>query len=332
MASSNERGNPMKTRVIVSYVIALLLTALLPILLPGYVSYVIVVLMYVVMSLGWNVMGGYLGDISFGHAAFFGIGAYTVALLVNSGVSYFAPLNLLLGGAVAMAVGAVVGYPFLRLHGFYLAIGSLALLGIFYSVFKDILASFTRGASGLMVPAIKPYSVLPYYYSILVIALATVLFVEFIVRSRLGMAFAAIRDDPEAARAVGINITPYRVLGFSLSAFIVGLAGAFFAYYNNYVDPSGAFSLVVSFEMLVMVYFGGVGTVAGPVVGSIAVFAAEEAGRIVLQRGYLLVLAIMLLTVFVFMPGGVVGVLTGKTPIVNPFPERRRKEMKHDST
>lgn len=303
---------------IVFYIAAIGLAMCLPLILPRYTAYLVVLLMYMTMSLGWNLMGGYLGDISFGHAIFFGIGAYTVAILVDSGASGIAPLNVMLGALLAAAVGALVGYPFLRLQGFYLAIGTLALLGVFFSIFKDILASVTGGASGLTVPPMQPYSILPYYYSILALTVATVVFVHAFARSRWGMAFVAVRDDPVAARAVGINTTRYRIYGFSLSGLIVGLVGGFFAYYGNYVDPSGSFSLVLSFEMVVMVYFGGVGTVAGPILGSIIVYAAEETGRVVLQQGYLLVLAIIVLIVFVFLPGGLVGALTGKASIRLP--------------
>lgn len=305
--------------------IPLFLLSVIPFIFPGITAYLILLLMYVTLSVSWNLQGGYLGDLSFGHAAFFGIGAYTSALLVHYGVSLYAPINILLGGVLSACFAVLVGYPFLRLKGFYFAIGTLALSEICRLMFKNVLSAVTLGASGVLVPPLKPYNVYPYYYGILILMFVTTLLVYMIINSRLGLAFLAIKNDPEAARMLGINVTTHRILGFSLSAFFVGLTGGFFAYYNCYVHPDGVFSSIISFEMLVMVFFGGAGTIPGPIIGAIVVFLAEEIGRVILKQGYLLLLAVMLIVVFTIMPGGISGLLTKRVSFATPF-QRRKKD------
>ena len=313
------------SKTVIGHLVAILCLIPVPYVIPGYTAYVIQLLMYISMSIGWNILGGYLGDLSFGHAAFFGVGAYTVAMLDYYGICHFSPLNILLGGLLSMFIAASIGYPFLKLRGFYFAIGTLGLAEILRVVYKDLLRDYTRGARGILVPTITPYTVQPYYYAILALTFGIMLVAGAIVNSKLGLAFRAIRDDMDSARMSGINATAHRILGFSISAFIVGVIGGFFVYYTGYAHPEGVFSQVISFELLIMVYFGGVGTVLGPIVGAIIVFIVEEVGRALIQQGYLLLLAIMLIIVFILMPGGVVGTVTKKTPFINPLRARRRK-------
>jgi branched-chain amino acid transport system permease protein len=304
--------------------IAIVLLSIIPLVAQEITAYLILLFMYVTLSTSWNLQGGYLGDLSFGHATFFGIGAYTSALLVYYQVSPYAPINIVLGGILSACFAWLVGYPFLRLKGFYFAIGTLALGEICRLVFKDILSPITHGASGIGIQPLKPYSVFPYYYGILILMVITILLAYIIVNSRLGLTFLAIKNDPEAAAMLGINVPIYRILGFSFSALFVGLVGGFFAYYNCYVHPDGVFSSIISFEMIVMVFFGGAGTILGPIIGAVAVFLAEEIGRIVLGQGFLLLLAVMLVVVFIIMPGGIISLLTKRASIKTAF-QRRKK-------
>jgi len=308
------------------YIIAILCTIPVPyIASSGITAITVLLLMYVSMSVSYNLLAGYLGDLSFGHATFFGIGAYTVALLTHYQVCYFQPVNILFGGILAMGFAAVIGYPFLRLKGLYFAIGTLGLSQIFRVLFKN--SDFTLRSHGINIPVPLPYSIHPYYYAIVALTFGIIVAADRIVNSRLGLAFVSIRDDPDAARMVGINVTAYRILGFCISALGVGIVGGFFAYFNSYVHPEGVFSLDISFEMLLMVFFGGAGTILGPIVGAVIVLLVEEIGRAFIRQGYLLLLSLMLMVVFLVMPGGVVGTLTKQTPFINPLAQLRRKRV-----
>jgi len=292
--------------------------AVLPAILPsGFVSIVIVLLTYVSMATAWNLLGGYLGDLSFGHAVFYGIGAYTYGLLVHYGVSSFPLLNMMAGGVIAMIFGVLLGIPFLRLKGLYFAIGTLGMSQVVRIIFEN--SDFTLKSHGVLIPIEQSYSIIPYYYYAFVITLAILLLNYAIINSRLGIAFLSIRDNPSAAEMLGINVTGYRVLCFSISGFFVGVVGAFFAFFNHYIFPSGVFSVDLSFEILLMALFGGVGTFSGPIIGAITVFFVEELGRSFIRVGFLLLLSVMLMVVFLLMPGGVVGTLRRQAPFVNPL-------------
>jgi len=296
------------------YVVPIVVLILLPFLAMGMMAYAISLFLFMTLAVAWNLQGGYLGDLSFGHVTFFGISAYTCALLEHHDLLHLAPLNVLLGALLASAFACVIGIPILRLRGFYFAIATLGLSNLLYLVYKIILKPITRGASGLIIPPPKPYHIEVYYYTILSIAIGAVVLSHLVVRSRLGLAFTAIRDDPSAARAIGINTTFYRILGFAISAFVVGVGGGFFAYHNSYINPAGVFSADTSFEMLVMVHIGGVGTLAGPIIGALILYPIEEIGRAFILRGYYVIPALLLILVFIFMPKGVVGMIREKDP------------------
>jgi len=276
-------------------------------------AYAIGLLMYAAMSVGYNMQGGYLGDLSFGHAVFFGLGSYTAALLVEYQVINLAPLNILAGAFLGAVFATVIGLPFLRLKGFYFSIGTLGLSSLLLLVFKNILSSITKGAAGVMIPPPQPYHIELFYYSILGIAAASGLLSFFIIRSRIGLAFTAVRDNPAAAAALGINVTAYRVFGFALSAFIVGAAGGFYSYYANYINPEGVFAGTISFEMLIMVFLGGAGTLLGPYIGAAAFFIFEELGRAYIGPGFYILPALLLIVVFLKMPNGIMGIIEGRS-------------------
>ncbi|MCZ7663173.1 MAG: branched-chain amino acid ABC transporter permease [Thermoleophilia bacterium] len=286
----------------------------LPIFAPGMVGYAIGLFMYATLAMGWNLQGGYLGDLSFGHVAFFGLGGYGVALLIENHILDWGPINVIVGALGAAAFAAVIGVPFLRLKGFYFAIGTLGLSGLLALVFKNLLEDVTHGAAGIMVPAPQPYHIETFYYSILGIAVLTLVGSAILIRSRVGLAFRAVRDNPEAAYSLGIHVTFYRVLGFAVSAFVVGLVGGFYAYYTNYLNPDGMFAATVSFEMLVMVFLGGAGTLGGPLLGAVVFYVLQEVGRQYIGQGFYILPALILIIVFMFLPSGLMGVPLGRRP------------------
>lgn len=272
----------------------------------------ILILMYVTMGQAWNILGGYAGQLSFGHAAFFGIGAYTSTfLLLEFRVTPWA--GMLVGAILAVLVSLAVGYPTFVLRGHYFALATLALGQVALISFNRWeLVNAARGLSlysrdhlnQLTFMMWSSDNKLPYYYVILAIAALSVLTVAVIDRSRLGLYLKAIKQDEDAAANMGLDVRRYKLVAMGLSAFFTSLAGSFFAQYVLYIDPYVVMSLNISVLIVVVVLLGGPGTVWGPAFGSAFVILLSELTRAELGgqgRGYdfiLFGLIIMLLAVY----------------------------------
>jgi branched-chain amino acid transport system permease protein len=291
----------------VAIVVALILMAGLlavPFAHNGYLEIVFRnILMYAAMGYGWNMIGGYTGYVSFGQVAFFGAGAYCSAMLSAHGVD-----NLLADVALACVVNALfavlIGLPVLRLKGHYFAI---ATLGIALAL-TDIVANLDvlGASSGLAVHHVDEAHFWIYYYAMWLVALAAILATFAIARSKLGFAFVAIRENEEAAAALGINATRYKITAWAISAMMAGSAGAVFAPANGFLDPSIAFSVDSNVFPIVMAILGGVGTVAGPFIGALILAGANE----MLQRYFIkihtLFFGAMIVLVVLLLPRGLV--------------------------
>ncbi len=237
-------------------------------LAPDYAVYVTTrVALYVIAAIGLNLLMGYAGQISLGHAAFLAIGAYTHTILYTKG----APLlvGVLVGAIVAGAFGFLVGIPSLRLEGPYLAISTLG-----FQVAVDQLLgrweALTGGRMGLPVPAPEIFVELsPRVYALLCIAIAALVIVATynLTRSRIGRAFVAIRDNETAAEAMGVDLVIYKTMAFAISAAITGLAGALLVHLSDSINPSN-FTLLDSIELLVMIMVGGLASILGSVLGA----------------------------------------------------------------
>jgi branched-chain amino acid transport system permease protein len=299
--------------------ILFLLIALLPLFFssPYILGLVVLAMTYTVMAEGWNLIGGYGGEVSLGHVAFFGIGMYTTGLISLSQLGLPYGVDIVLGGICAAALAAAIGYPFLRLRGPYFAMGTLVFAQILYVVIIN--SKEFKGAAGIIVPFLKPYSVIPYYYTILVIVVVSLLIIYRLVNSKFGLALEAIRDDIEAAMMLGINATRYKMMAFVLSALFTGIAGSFFANYVSYFNPNVAFSQATTFEIVLMATVGGAGTFVGPMIGVPIVMALQEIGRQYILQGYILLLAVFFVLMSLFSPGGIVGAISRKTPVLNPL-------------
>ncbi|ACX52690.1 inner-membrane translocator [Ammonifex degensii KC4] len=221
-------------------------------------------------AVGLNLLTGFAGQISVGHAAFMGVGAYTVgALTTKLGLSFW--LALPLGGLAAALVGAFFGLPSLRLKGLYLAIATLAAQVILDFAFVR-LEPITGGAAGLVLtpPSLGPFSLADdtvFYYVVLALAVVGVIFALNLSRSRVGRAFMAIRDRDLAAAMLGVDLFGYKLRAFFLSSFYAGLAGGMLAAYTRVVTPE-QFTLDVSIQFLAMIVIGGLGDVLGSVYGA----------------------------------------------------------------
>jgi branched-chain amino acid transport system permease protein len=233
------------------------------------INHLIMICIYVVGAHGLNLLTGFTGQISLGHAAFMGVGAYTAGVLANAGVPFYFALPL--AGLMSAAVGMIFGIPSLRLRGLYLAIATMAAQFILVHVMRHWEA-VTGGSSGLNVPrpAIGGFELesdVHMYYLCLVVAVLTTMYVKNLTRTRTGRAFVAVRDRYLSAEVIGVNLFKYRILSFGISSFLVGVAGALYAYHTSIVSDE-AFTIGYSVEYLAFVIVGGLGHVLGAIFGT----------------------------------------------------------------
>lgn len=283
----------------------------LPNVADNYVIYVMTRLyVYVLVALGLNLLTGYAGQISLGHAAFFAIGAYTAAVLAER---WHCPSVLCLGGAALFtaAVGYLLGLPCLRLSGLYLAMATLGFTLIVQEMLLQ-LAVITHGSEGMKV---RPASFLGLafdtdyrkYYLLLVVTVAMLLFARNLVHGRTGRAFLAIRDNERAAAAMGVNLAQYKTIAFAISALYTGLAGALSAFIVGFLDPQ-EFSFFLSIQFITVIILGGLASLLGSVLGACFLIVLPEllAGLDVWQA---LVYGLIMVATIIFMPFGLSGAL-----------------------
>ncbi|MEZ5854968.1 MAG: branched-chain amino acid ABC transporter permease [Hyphomicrobiaceae bacterium] len=261
----------------VAAALVILFVVIVPLVLDDwYLTNFNLILIAIVGALGLNILVGYTGQISIGHAAFMSVGAYTAANLASKlGLPFWVTLPL--GGLMAAFIGAIVGIPSLRIKGTYLAIATLASQLIIEWIINHTPAISGGAAASIEVPrpAIFGYELNSqgdlYYFNLFFAALAIMAAVN-IVRSRLGRAFVAIRDQDIAAEIIGINIFKYKLIAFAISSFFAGVCGVLYTYYYGIANYE-SFQIVVSIDFLAMVIIGGLGSIFGSVLGAIFVTA-----------------------------------------------------------
>jgi branched-chain amino acid transport system permease protein len=263
------------------------------------------IFMWIVLAGSWNVISGLTGYVSFGHVAFFGMGAYAGAILIAK-AGWAWPLAALAGGVAACALALVIGYPCLRLKGPYFAIAMLGLnevLRALVSYFEGL----TGGGSGLSLPTL--YASVPIYYAMGLTAVAVTAGTYAIITSRFGLRLMTIREDEVAAEAMGIDTARHKLYAFLLSAVAPGIAGALAARDQGYIEPISVFPLATTITMIVMALFGGKGTVWGPVLGAVVLFVAQEIVWARFPYLHQLLFGAIIVAVVLVMPRGVLGVL-----------------------
>ncbi len=267
-------------------------------------------LMWIGLAISWDVLGGYTGYLNFGHGAFFGLGAYTTALLMmKAGWPFWAALPA--GGAVAGAAAVVAGIPTLRLKGAYFAIATWAMARAVQQL--ALVLEVTGGPDGMRLPPFLHPQFFYYLMFGLVAALFGVLWF-LLERSSFGLKLKAIREDEEGAMALGLKPTVIKVQSFVLSTVPAGILGGVYAYWITFIDPASVLGDLVTDQAVVMAVFGGLGTLVGPVIGAILVFAFKTVFWAYLadfQVLYLIVLGVMIAGSVVFLPDGVVGLFSG---------------------
>ena len=268
-----------------------------------------------VVAIGLNLLSGYTHQLSFGHAGFLAIGAYTAALLATHAPAVPVVVSLVAAGVVTAAVGLAFGVPCLRLHGLYLTMATLAF-GVVITEAILNLDGLTRGADGLRVPPARlgPWTLggdtSRYYLVVSVAALMTAAAIN-LTRTRTGRAFLAVRDSEIAAEASGVPVARYKTIAFGLSAFYTGVAGGLFAFVVGFLSPD-AFDVFLSVDFVVMIIVGGLGSVPGSVVGAAIVTVLNDslAG---FQNYRPLIFGAILVGCMLFMPGGVTRTLAAVT-------------------
>jgi len=234
----------------------------------------ILVLIWVVIGSGWNVIAGYTGQVSFGDAAFFGTGAYTAGLFASK-LAISAWWGMAFGGLTAMAVAFPFGWICFRLRGAYFALATLALNEVMRHI-ATIWEPLTEGMIGILIMQTF-ISKVPYYYIALGLATVSVLSVKMIINSKWGYYFLSIREDQDAAESLGIDTHFYKMLSLNIAAFLTGMAGALYMNYMGFIDPEVVFSLHdISIMAILVGIVGGVGTIYGPVVGAFVMVAVHE--------------------------------------------------------
>ncbi len=234
----------------------------------------ILVLMWVVIGSGWNIIAGYTGQVSFGDAAFFGTGAYTAGLFASK-LGMSAWWGMAFGGIAAMLVAFPFGWICFRLRGAYFALATLALNEVCRHI-ATIWESLTDGMVGILIMQTF-VSKIPYYYIALALAVISVVTIQIVTTSKWGYYFVSIREDQDAAESLGINTHNYKMVSLNIAAFLTGMAGALFMNYMGFIDPEVVFSLHdISIMAILVGIVGGVGTIYGPVVGAFIMVAVHE--------------------------------------------------------
>ena len=298
----------LNKKMLMTIAFALIAVALpLVIKAPYQLHILILVLIWATMGTAWNLLSGYAGQVSFGHAAFFGVGAYSAGLLtLHLGLSPW--WGLILGPVMAMLVALPIGAIAFRLRGPYFALATLALGEIFRLVFLNT-TNFTNGAKGILImPAIT--SKVFYYYVGLGMLAVTVLVVYLIVHSKVGFYLVSIREDQDAATSLGIPTTLYKNLALLPSAFFTGLAGAFYMNYVAFIEPNIVFNLTnISIMVILVVMLGGVATTWGPTIGAALYIIMGELFRTTLGPANVLVFGVIVCLIIMFLPNGIAGEL-----------------------
>jgi branched-chain amino acid transport system permease protein len=254
--------------------------------------------LYVTLAQSWNILGGYAGQINLGHAAFFGLGTLVARTTWLAG--WPLPLSILAGGLAGVAVALVIGLPTFRLRGVYFSVGTLALA----EMLRITITNTQPNVSALPINQLVAYSLQPRYYLALALAAACVAAAYTLAHSRLGLGMVAVREDEDAAQATGVDALRHKVAALVLSSLFAGLAGGIFAYYHVSFYLYAAFSPIWTFDPLLCVFIGGVGTVVGPVIGAFFFVVLREVLAQVLVEAHLIVFGVLFVLVVLLLPGG----------------------------
>lgn len=319
-----------------------LILAMLPIFIRNeyYLNILTICLIYATLATTWNLLVGYTGILSFGHQAFYGLGAYFSALITIK--LHLSPwLGLLAGGCFAGLLSLLIGIPCLRLRiAPYIAIATLAFSEIMLVICRNWV-SLTRGEMGLWgIPTFSDFSMLgvfdvkfsggakiSYYYVMLAIFICTLLVIYFQLSTKVGTALKAIREDQDAAASLGVNITRYKLTAFITSSFFAGVTGSFYAHYLSILEPGAVFGVAEMVEVVAITLVGGIGTFLGPTLGAFVLIIGLEALRMVADYR-MMIYGATLVFLILLMPNGLLnGITSLASKIFNAFDSKTIKRQ-----
>lgn len=267
----------------------------------------ILLLLNVTLGTAWNVIGGFAGQLSLGHAAFFGIGAYASVLAhLEWGLPGWQ--GVWLGGALSLLVALFLGGICFRLKGPYFALATIASAEVLRLVAQNW-KQVTQGSEGLLILRPLFSQKAHFYYAALFIAFGTLSAAAVIRHSKWGYYLFAIREDQEAAESLGVNLLGYKLAALLVSAFFTALGGSFYAFYIGFIDPTSTLTVERSVEMVLLAIIGGIGTVFGPAVGAVAITALSEGLRLWFLSAHFFIYGVLVVVVILFMPEGIIGSL-----------------------
>ncbi len=263
------------------------------------------IVLFAALGLAWNLVGGYAGQLSLGHVAFFGVGAYGLAMFTARGVPVW--ISIFLAAAVATGFAAIIGLIVFRLRGPYFTLATIAFGEVLRLGATNLPA--TGGAIGLSTPALFTG---PNFWKLFYLAAVALALICFLVnyatsRSRPGYYLMAIREDEETASAVGINNAGYKLRALLISAFLTALGGALYSSAFQYIVPDSVLTIEISVQIAIITMLGGAGTLLGPVVGAVLLLGASELFKNQFQESHLLIYGILIVVVVLFLPEGIVG-------------------------
>jgi branched-chain amino acid transport system permease protein len=260
---------------------------------------------FAALGLAWNVVGGYAGQLSLGHAAFFGIGAYGLALFTELSIPKW--ISIFLAAATSAIFSAVLGRIVFRLRGPYFSLATIAAAEVLRLTATNL--NVTGGAIGLTMPSLfsGDYFWKLFYSAAVALMLAGFAVNVWVSRSRFGYYLMAIREDEETASAVGVNTTRYKLLALVISAYLSALAGSLYASAFQFIVPDSVLTLDLSIQISIITMLGGAGTLTGPVVGAVLLLSASEIFKNQFQESHLLIYGILIVVVVLFLPEGIVG-------------------------
>jgi branched-chain amino acid transport system permease protein len=273
---------------------------------PSVLRLLFITLVWTTTSLAWNLLGGLAGQVSFGFAVFFGLGAYCAALLINAGVQAY--LGFICAAALGAVASVLIGLPTFRMRGPYFTIATIGVTEAVRVIMSNL--ALTGGASGMRIGERGPFRQLEHYYTALLVA-ALALIVSLVVsRSRFGLALRAIKQDEDAAADLGVDVYACKLETHALAAALTALAGGVFARHAAFIHPQGVFSFDTSISILLMPVIGGIGTTAGAVLGGIVFGIVEEELVVNFPDLHLLVYGAVLMLIVLVEPAGLAGLFT----------------------
>ena len=305
----------MKKRLLLAIIIIAACCAV-PFVFDPEKSYVVYFLfmaaIYVTLAQSWNLVAGYTGQVSLGHHAFFGLGAYVVAILWSRHlIGYLDPIGIILAGVAASMLAVLVGIPLLsKLRGDYFALGTLGL-GEIMRLLTIQLGAFTGGPMGILLPSSSFGTILPHYFIALSLAVLSLVVMFYMTRSHIGLALVSIREDEAAAEANGINVLKFKVLSFAIAAFLAGMSGSILAYYVFTIEPQGFYGLNWTLYPVLMCVLGGAGTMTGPIIGGLLLTAVFEIARYFLPEIHPIFSGLFIILAIMFLPTGIMGLRKG---------------------